>query len=229
MRAQYCREHLTDEVVEACGLSRQTRDEVRQVTRFVELHADFSALPTKPILTLIRIKEPEVKARVIASVTKALETKKHPITGKHLIKGRITEADVKQVIAQKDRELRLELQAESRDTHEQQDISINEVQRLMEREITTDGASIEYGHWVKELQQNNTEIAKLQKRNKELEDNIWKYEVKEQTVTLDAKAQLLNGRGKKPVPDETERMPEKDKNKQSVPPVIGKVPLDVPA
>jgi hypothetical protein len=116
MRTQWCREHI-DEVGENCGLSTSAITEVKQVAEFCTAHLAFANLPTRSIRPLLRERNEEIKARAISSISKSLESGKHPITGKHLKKGRLTEVDVKKVIEQKDRELRLEAMAEARDNH----------------------------------------------------------------------------------------------------------------
>jgi len=102
-RLQWCREHI-DEVQEACGLSRQAVDEVKQAAKFCVEHADFSALPSKPIIALIRVKDEQVRARAISSVQKSLELPKDNNTGR-FIKS-ITEREVKKIIEKAEIEVR---------------------------------------------------------------------------------------------------------------------------
>jgi hypothetical protein len=117
MRTQDCRLHI-DSAAEACGLEANTVQQVKQAAKFCDQHVDLSTLATKPILALIRIKDPEVKDRALLSISNALESGNHPISGKRLRKGRLTEADVKKVIKQKELELTQEAMVESQnDNH----------------------------------------------------------------------------------------------------------------
>lgn len=74
-RLQWCREHLTDEVAEACDLSKSAVAEVKQAARFCDEHSEFSELPTKPIIALIRIKDPIIKERAIIKCKERLNGK----------------------------------------------------------------------------------------------------------------------------------------------------------
>jgi hypothetical protein len=59
-------------VQEACGLSNTSKLEVKQAAKFCVDHADFSALPTKPIIALIRVKDEQVKQKAILWAKNAL-------------------------------------------------------------------------------------------------------------------------------------------------------------
>jgi len=74
-RLQYCREHLTDEVIAACNLSNSTVAEVRQAAKFCDEHSDFSELPTKPIIALIRVRDEQVRERAIIKCSERLNGK----------------------------------------------------------------------------------------------------------------------------------------------------------
>jgi hypothetical protein len=101
-RLQWCREHI-DEVQEACGLSRQAVDEVKQAAKFCVEHADFSALPSKPIIALIRVKDEQVKQNAIRHVENALK-RETPMGGKYT--KTLTEREVKKIIEKAEIEVR---------------------------------------------------------------------------------------------------------------------------
>jgi len=108
MRLQWCREHI-DEVQEACGLSNSTAMEVKQAARFCVEHSDFSELPTKPIIALIRVKDEQVRERAILSVKNTLN-QTNATGGKW--KTTFTEKEVKKIIEKVELELRKEAIAE---------------------------------------------------------------------------------------------------------------------
>jgi hypothetical protein len=104
-RLQWCRDHI-DDVAENCELARTTVVEVKQAAAFCDEHVEFSTLPTKPILTLIRIKDEQVRDRAISSVKKLLNLPKSQETGR-FVKS-ITEKEVKKVIEDIEIEVRNE-------------------------------------------------------------------------------------------------------------------------
>jgi hypothetical protein len=104
-RLQWCREHI-DEVQEACGLSRQAVDEVKQAAKFCVDHADFSALPSKPIIALIRVKDDNVRDKAISLVENVLKSKT-PTGGKRVKS--LTEREIKKIIGIAEGEIRSEL------------------------------------------------------------------------------------------------------------------------
>jgi len=104
-RLQWCRTHI-DEVADACCLERRSVEEVKQAAKFCDEHGEFSPLPTKPILTLIRIKDEQVRDRAISSVKKLLNLPKSQDTGR-FIKS-ITEKEVKKIVEDIEIEIRNE-------------------------------------------------------------------------------------------------------------------------
>jgi hypothetical protein len=107
-RLQYCRKHI-DDVAEACDLSKSTVLEVKQASTFCDDNSEFSELPTSAILTLIRVSDDLVKERAISSISKALESKRNPVTGKIIkdVKG-LTAKDIKKIIDIACTEIRME-------------------------------------------------------------------------------------------------------------------------
>jgi hypothetical protein len=103
-RLQWCRKHI-DEVAEACDLSRQTKGEVTTAAKFCDEHDEFSSLPTAPILTLIRIKDPVVKERAISSCKNRLNLTN--ATGGKWHKT-LTEKEVKKIVEDVEIEIRNE-------------------------------------------------------------------------------------------------------------------------
>jgi len=86
MRAQYCREHI-DETAEACGLEDVTRKRVKKIAEFCLTQPEqICSLATDTIHTLISIQDSAVRDKVISSVSKSLESGKHPITGEQMKK-----------------------------------------------------------------------------------------------------------------------------------------------
>jgi hypothetical protein len=104
-RLQWCREHI-DEVQEACSLAPSTVAEVKQAAKFCDENSDFSEMPTKPIIALIRIKDDNVRERAIIKCRERLNGKIGAGRGntKH-----ITEKEVKKVITDIENEIRSEL------------------------------------------------------------------------------------------------------------------------
>jgi hypothetical protein len=93
-RLQWCRKHI-DEVAEACNLSRQAKQEVEQAAKFCDDHADFSALPTKPIIALIRVQDEQVRERAIIKCSERLIGKIGSGRGNTKT---LTEKDIKNII-----------------------------------------------------------------------------------------------------------------------------------
>jgi len=108
MRLQWCREHI-DEVQEACGLSNSTAMEVKQAARFCVEHSDFSELPTKPIIALIRVKDEQVRGRAISHIENTLN-RKTPNGGQY--NTTFTEKEIKKIIAKVELDIRKEMMAE---------------------------------------------------------------------------------------------------------------------
>ena len=71
-------------------------------------------MPTSAILTLIRVKDAEIRDRAASSISKALESKHNPVTGKIIkdIKG-LTAKDIKKIIDIATTEIRMERPAEA--------------------------------------------------------------------------------------------------------------------
>jgi hypothetical protein len=98
MRTQFCRT-VTPDKLRACGASERVIKELEEVGFLCEEHPALAQTGTKPIKTLMQIPDPEIKAKVISSVEKSLESGKDPVTGEFTKKKAITETQVKQVIA----------------------------------------------------------------------------------------------------------------------------------
>lgn len=97
MRSAYCREHI-DKTVMECGLSENTRYQVKQAEEFEKEHPefDFSNCGTETILAVKRIKEPEVQKQTIAEMIKARNAI-DPKTGKEAHASKFTEKEVKEI------------------------------------------------------------------------------------------------------------------------------------
>jgi len=78
MRTQYCREHLTEEVIRECGLSDETVRVVNQAAEFVVEHPGLADLPTRSVTALTRIKDKRVKEKAIERVARILKTGQKP-------------------------------------------------------------------------------------------------------------------------------------------------------
>lgn len=107
MRSQWCREHI-DEAAKECGLDEKTVSEVKQAAKFCASHSDFSDCSTRAIIALIRVKDENVREKALSSAQKSLESGKLPVTGKFLKNHRLTEAEIKKIIDQALKEVRLE-------------------------------------------------------------------------------------------------------------------------
>lgn len=73
-RLQWCRKHI-DEVAEACNLSNSAKMEVKQAGRFCDENSEFSELPTKPIIALMRVRDVPVRERAILKCKERLNGK----------------------------------------------------------------------------------------------------------------------------------------------------------
>lgn len=88
MRTQYCREHIDKAAVE-CGLDSVTVFEVKQVAEFCLEHPEFNKCSTKAVITIVRVREPDVRARVIDDAKEMLTHHK-----------KLTEKQVKQIVCE---------------------------------------------------------------------------------------------------------------------------------
>jgi len=93
-RLQWCRKHIK-EVAEACDLKKSAVYEVEQAAEFCDAHSDFSELPTKPIITLIRVQDEQVRERAILHAQNKLN-RQTPTGGQHT--KTLTEKDIKKII-----------------------------------------------------------------------------------------------------------------------------------
>lgn len=75
----------------------------------MELPDYFVDCGTKAIMALIRIVDDPVREKAISSISKSLESGKHPLTGKILKDKKLTEREIKQVIEKSEMEVRGEL------------------------------------------------------------------------------------------------------------------------
>lgn len=105
MRTQYCREHI-DKTAEECGLSDDTVTEVKKAADFCDVHAEFSDFPTASLRPLIREQDENIRDIAISSISKSLESLKHPKSGKFIKK--LTEKDVRLIIEQVRSEIKKE-------------------------------------------------------------------------------------------------------------------------
>lgn len=111
-RLQYCRKHI-DDVAEACDLSRRTIEEVKQGAKFCDENGEFSRLPTSAILTLIRVKDTEIRDRAISLAQKALSLTT-PTGGKKTKS--FAAKDIKKIIDIATTEIRMERKPEDSPT-----------------------------------------------------------------------------------------------------------------
>jgi len=102
-RVQWCRDHI-DDVAENCCLERRSIEEVKQAAAFCDQHGEFSPLPTKPILTLIRIKDEQIREKTISHIKNMLN-RKTPQGGKYT--KTLTEREIKKVIDEIVKEVRM--------------------------------------------------------------------------------------------------------------------------
>lgn len=130
-RLQWCRDHI-DDVAENCCLADRTIGEVKQAAAFCDEHGDLSPLATRPILTLIRIKDDVVRDRAILSVKNLLNLPKSQETGRFI--KTITEKEVKKII--KDIEIEVRNEAMDKEIAEKQE----EEERTGIHEITQEEA-----------------------------------------------------------------------------------------
>jgi hypothetical protein len=78
---------IQDSCADACGLDDETVRQVKSVADFCEGKPEISGLSTNAVMPLIRIQDEEVRDKAISSVSNALKSGKHPITGKFLVGG----------------------------------------------------------------------------------------------------------------------------------------------
>lgn len=112
MRSEWCREHI-DETAKQCGLGKSVVADVKLASRFCTDHSDMSEFSTRAILALIRIRDDPLRDNVISSISKSLESGRHPLTGKILKTKKLSETDIRKVIEQADREMHSELTKKS--------------------------------------------------------------------------------------------------------------------
>ena len=110
MRTQWCREHI-DQTAKECGLSLSAVSEVKQATKFCDEHSEFSELPTKPIIALIRVQDAKIRERAIIKCKERLNGKRGAGRGNTK---ELTESEVKKIIDDVVREIRMELVVEIR-------------------------------------------------------------------------------------------------------------------
>jgi hypothetical protein len=108
MRSQWCREHI-DETAEKCGLGEDTVSDVKKAAKFCAGASEFSDCSTASIMALIQIKDEPVRQKAISSVSNALKSGKHPLTGVFLKDKRLPEKTIRKVIQSVEREVRGEL------------------------------------------------------------------------------------------------------------------------
>ena len=108
-RLQWCRNHI-DDVAKACDLSKSTVLEVKQASSFCDTNSEFSELPTSAILTLIRVKDTQIRDRAIIKSTERLNAKIGAGRGNTK---QLTEKDIKKIIDIATTEIRMERPAEA--------------------------------------------------------------------------------------------------------------------
>jgi hypothetical protein len=108
MRSQWCREHI-DEAALNCGLGKDTVSDVKKAAAFCVDHQDMSDCSTRSLMALIDIRDDPVREKAISSISKSLESGKHPLTGQILKDKRLTEREIKKVIEKAELEVRGEL------------------------------------------------------------------------------------------------------------------------
>ena len=136
-RLQWCRDHI-DDVAKACSLSDSAKFEVKQAGKFCDEHSEFSELPTKPIIALIRIKDEQVRERAISWAKNALNKETH--IGKNR-KDTLTEKEIKKVIEDIEIEVRNEaMEKEISEIHAEEErtgiknITREEADAILERD-----------------------------------------------------------------------------------------------
>ena len=95
-RLQWCRKHIK-EVAQACDLSTNAVKEVETVAAFCDTHDAFASLPTRPIITLIRVRDEQVRERAIIKCSERLNGKMGAGRGNTK---ELTEKDIKKIIEQ---------------------------------------------------------------------------------------------------------------------------------
>lgn len=82
---------------------------MKKVAAFCASNSQFCDCGTAAIYRLISIRDEPVRQKAISSISKALESNKHPLTGQILKDKRLSENDIKKVIENSEREVRGEL------------------------------------------------------------------------------------------------------------------------
>jgi len=108
MRSQWCREHI-DETAANCGLSDDTVSDVKRAAKLCASAPEYSDCSTAAIMALIRIRDDPVRDKAISSVSNALKSGKHPLTGQIMKDKKLPEKTIKKVIQQVEREVRGDL------------------------------------------------------------------------------------------------------------------------
>jgi uncharacterized surface protein with fasciclin (FAS1) repeats len=133
-RLQWCRKHIK-EVAKACDLSTHAVKEVETVAAFCDTHDAFASMPTRPIITLIRVQDEEVRERAISSCknllnqTNATGGKWHKTLTEKEIKKIIEDAEI-EVRNEKVEKIRAEEESEEQRTGIK-NITQEEVDKLM--------------------------------------------------------------------------------------------------
>jgi hypothetical protein len=130
-RLQWCRKHI-DDVAEACDLSRQSVGEVKAAAEFCDTHDDFSSLPTRPILALIRVKDDNVRDKAISLVENVLKSKT-PTGGKRVKS--LTEREIKKIIGIAEGEIRAELGQQYKETELNRKTQLDKIEETAPTEI----------------------------------------------------------------------------------------------
>lgn len=94
MRTQYCRMHI-DSVAEECGIESRYVQEVKDAANFADKYCSMLQCSTRAIHALIKVSDPEIQARAISTIEKALF--KASFGGKQDVKA-FTEKQVKAFI-----------------------------------------------------------------------------------------------------------------------------------
>jgi hypothetical protein len=102
MRAQWCREHI-EETAENCGLEKSTVSDVKQAAKFCASNSEFTECSTDAIITLIRVKDEDVKNKAISLVKNAL-IQEMPNGGKKNF--RLTKPEVRKFVKKAEVEVR---------------------------------------------------------------------------------------------------------------------------
>ena len=106
-RTRWCREHLT-EIVEHCEIGERTVQRIEQVSDFEAEHPELGELATDTILTIIRIKDPEIRDTALAEIPGLMKNDekvtahqiKQIVEREHYARGLIPEAGVGRMIVE---------------------------------------------------------------------------------------------------------------------------------